>query len=252
MLEKEECIAAIKRWKDHVKRYEAIQDLIDPLKLFSFNREQINWLRSNNEFDFFHVYMGVLDKQMIIIVVPLDKNGKEKHLKSYVINKLQKMDAGGFRLVEEETTIKSRVAHFSQDLILSDYSEYIELSTVVEPIISLNTAIQEIEAWKNQCRDWFYKECDCEEAGSNVFKAFNVPYTDLSGIGLGIDKVLCLFAFKYSELYGRDIPTLIFIKTDTESQLSRLIQSTEQSNVYDWSQPCPPFCKDKLKFELLQ
>ncbi|TDQ08414.1 hypothetical protein [Pedobacter metabolipauper] len=240
-LTKEECISAIKTWKEVKSDYSKIESIINPQLVFSFNREQIDWLSKLNKYKNFHTYIGVHRDELILILVPLDQSGTELKLSEYSTSSLIPL-AIDLKLVEIEETTKIKTTVLSQDLKISSYTEEFKLPTENRPAVGEKTALQEIESWSNECHDWFYCEC-FDFLGKRIFNTFTVPFEDLGKPEEGIDQVICIFAFKISVLYKRQIPTLIFIALDDKQLGAQIIRSTDD-NSYDWSQPCPPFCKE--------
>ena len=249
MLSKNECIQAFNEWKNAKQDYSKIKEIISPSSVFSFNREQIEWLNTYNKYKNFHIYIGLYKAELILIVVPLDVDGKEIELPSYMIAALLPLDQE-LNLIEKEEITKVRTTVLSQDLLITSYTEGFKQPTENEPAVNQKTAAQEIETWTNESLDWFYFECT-EFKGKRIFNTFTVPFADLGKPDDKIGQVVCLFAFKYAQLYQRLIPTLIFISINTLHLQAQLIEAPISTNTYDWSQPCPPFCKDESAFALM-
>ena len=192
--------------------------------------------------------MGVHKDQFTLIIVPLNAAGQEMKLPSYLSTPLLPI-INEINLIEIDTATTVQTTILSKDLRIISYTEKLKLSTRNKPIIGEKTAAQEIESWSNYSLDWFYSECN-ESKGKGIFETFTIPFTDLGKPDSGANEVICLFAFKQTPLYLREIPTLIFIALDENHQYAELIQTTTD-DTYDWSQPCPPFCKNEPSFELL-
>lgn len=245
MLQKKECTEAVNNWKTMKSDYSNISDLINPQSVFSFDKEQIAWIDNNNDNTNFHIYIGVYQNELIIIVVPLDKDGNEIDLPSYETSPLKPL-AQDIHLIEKEETTKIKRTILSANLQITSYTEEYQLPTEKKPSVRQKTAIEEIESWSNQCLDWFYREC-YEFEGLRVFNTFTIPFADLGKQNGETATIICLFAFKDSYLYQRPIPTLIFISVNSNLN-AQVIESPIDGNAYNWSQPCPPFCKAEKKF----
>ncbi|MES2652397.1 MAG: hypothetical protein V4663_11695 [Bacteroidota bacterium] len=249
-LSKNECIQAFNEWKNAKYDYSKIKELINPQFAFSINREQIDWVNIYNRYKNFHIYIGIHDNELILIIVPLDVNGQEIKLPSYVFSSLLPLSQE-LNLVEKEEITKIKTTVLSQDLRIISYTESFKQPAENEPAIDQKTAAQEIETWTSGCLDWFYLECN-EFNGKRIFETFTVPFADLGKPDEAISQVVSLFAFKYSPLYQRQIPTLIFVSVNILLLQAQLIEPPIDTNTYDWSQPCPPFCKDESTFQLLE
>ena len=69
-------------------------------------------------------------------------------------------------------------------------------------------------------------------------------------------EVVALFGFKHSSIYQTQIPILIFVTITDEMGAAEIMrannnQTASSTNTRDWSQPCPPMCKEKEDFTLL-
>ena len=78
MLSNEECKQAIKKWGKSRGNFEEVKKLIDPSAIFKFTEDNCKWIKENNDNENFHCYVGVHNNILILIVMPLDKDGKEK------------------------------------------------------------------------------------------------------------------------------------------------------------------------------
>ena len=88
MLSKVKCIQAINNWEKTRTDFAEIRKIIDPTAVFNFTQKDCDWIKENNNNSNFHTYAGVHQNKFILIVVPLDKNGKEIDLDGYLITKL--------------------------------------------------------------------------------------------------------------------------------------------------------------------
>jgi hypothetical protein len=73
MLSKERCTQAISSWKKTRTDFSKIKKIIDPTAGFNFTQEDCGWVTKNNKF---HAHAGVNNDELLLIIVPLDKNGK--------------------------------------------------------------------------------------------------------------------------------------------------------------------------------
>lgn len=254
MLSKENCKQAINAWEITRHDYSKIDKLINPVSVFSFNRTQIDWLNKNNNNSRFHTYIGVHNDELILITVPLDKNGKEVNLTSYstsILTPLQKE----LTLVETDVVTTIKKTTLSKNLKVTNYCEEIKLPTYNEPTITERASVDDIEKWKNECLDWFYNECN-NFKGQRVFRTFTVPFADLVKKDEKYDGANVFFGFKHSSIYQRQIPVLIFVAINSKSSEAKIIRSTTldteaTTNTDDYSHPCPPMCIDSADYVLL-
>ncbi len=254
MLSKEKCIHAIINWGKTKSNYTKIKKMILPTATFNLSQKDCMWLNENNDNSKFHTYIGDHNNQLILIVVPLHKNGKEVELSSYLTSTLSVLSTD-LTLVETEVKTTTKRTTLSKDLKVINYSEEITFPTYNEPTILERASVNDIEQWKNDCLDWFYFECNYHN-GKRIFSTFIVPFSDLVKENQEYYEVNIFFGFKESSLYQRTIPVLIFVSTDCNTNHSEIIRTTGldtelSTNTKDWSQPCPPLCKDIEDFNLL-
>jgi len=247
-LSPENCKQAIKAWEVAIKDYSKIKILINPTSVFSFNQEQIEWVKDNNDYHRFHTYIGVYKDKLILIVVPLDEHGKEKKLDTYIASPLAPLKK---ELVLIDTDIVTTTKHtfLSKKLNISNYWEKVEKTKHNEPILSEKVSLKEIVKWKDESLNWFYEEWKSHN-GCRIFKTFTVPFPDLGNKDDKHKEVKTLFGFKHSFIYEREIPVLIFVNISTsidhQAEICSFFTQDENShtNTSDWSEPCPPMCRD--------
>lgn len=247
-LTKDECKQAIDAWKQIKTCYSQVENLINPTSVFHFNRKACDWVNEHNKNKHFYTYTGVHNEQVVLIVVPLTKNGKEEKLPSYLAIPLKPLEKELILLEKKETVWVKRTI-LSENLEIKRVSEEIELPTYNEPTITESTSLSEIEQWKNQCLNWFYHECT-DYKGVRIFNTFTVPFADLIKGSKHFSEVICLFAFQNSNIYNRVIPVLIFVAVNGATMQAQIMGSNIKgtktaSNTQDWSQPCPPFCREE-------
>ncbi|MBC9796631.1 hypothetical protein [Sinomicrobium weinanense] len=247
-LTKNECKQAIEAWKLSKADYSEIKNLISPTSVFHFDRKSCDWVNKHNKNKRFYTYIGVHDAQLVLIVVPLDKKGKEEDLSSYLAIPLTPLDKD-LILLEKEETVSVKKITLSKHLKIKSVCEEVELPVYNEPAITESISLSEVEQWKDQCLDWFYHECT-DYKGKRIFNTFTVPFADLIE-GIEDHGVICLFALKNSDIYNRLIPVLIFVAVNSTTMQGQMMRSTINargaetvSNTYDWSRPCPPFCRE--------
>lgn len=252
LLSRADCVKAIAVWNKIRSDYSKIEGLINPTSSYNFNIEECNWLRSHNLNSHFHVYFGVYHKNLILITVPLNKVGNEINLKSYLISQLSPL-RHNLNLVEEINIKKVTKIKLSQNLMIENSTEEVQLPIKNEPLISDVQSLLEIQLWKNQCLNWFFCESN-DFDGKRIFKTFKVPLADLVENIDDASEIYCLFGLKTSLLYNRLVPVLIFISNNTGKQQAEFMRSQDNStdtNSADFDSPCPPFCRDESQFGLL-
>ena len=254
MLSKEKCVQAINLWKETRTNFSKIKKIIDPTAVFNFTQDDSDWIKENNKNSNFHTYAGVHNDKFILIVVPLDMNGKEIDLDSYLTTKLTDLK-NDITLIETDVITTVSKTTLSKNLEITKYWKEVDLPIYNEPTITERASIKDIEKWKNECLDWFYYECK-ESKGQNIFRAFTVPFADLAREDEKQGEVVTLFGFKYSSIYQTQIPILIFVTKTADVHTGEIIrtkinQTTSRTNTKDYSQPCPPVCSDSEKYILL-
>lgn len=246
MLSRKECQIALKKWQSSKRIVNEVLRLIPANYVVKISPKDINWLKQHNQVDRFHAYMGVHDNKAVMMFFPLDSSGKEIRLNEHAYSFLERLDSE-IKFVEQEVKTLTKIAVLSPDIQV--------ISRVVKESVPLfqhnidcqDTILVEIEDWRNDSPDWFYKQIH-EYKGETIFNVFNVPIEDLSD---GSTEVIGLFAFKYSKIYTEVIPTIIFVQDESCLLENNKVHSI-QTNLYNWSQPCPPFCRPKDDYLLLQ
>ena len=254
MLSKVKCIQAINNWEKTRTDFAEIRKIIDPTAVFNFTQKDCDWIKENNNNSNFHTYAGVHQNKFILIVVPLDKNGKEIDLDGYLITKLTDLK-NDITLIETDVVTTVSKTTLSKNLEITKYLKEIDLPVYNEPTITERASVIDIEKWKNESLDWFYYECK-RSKGKNIFRAFTVPFADLAREDEKQGEVVALFGFKHSSIYQTQIPILIFVTITDEMGAAEIMrannnQTASSTNTRDWSQPCPPMCKEKEDFTLL-
>ena len=235
---REEYDLAIQGWSMNCANYSTIQNLIPTNYVFYLTSAQIDWLNERNQNSKFCVEMGIFEDQVMIILAPLDVNGQKIPVDDYCYAPLKELD-GDLRLVETEEYVLVKNAVLSKDLTQIDDNSNMSLPVANQPMMEQDKALDAIESWRSDAMNWFYRECD-EFKGVRIFRQFFVPAQDLLPSKPGLTHVVCSFGLKFSDVYQRMLPTLIFISFYADIENTGSIQTT--SNTYDWSQACPPLC----------
>ena len=254
MLSKEKCIKAINVWKEARTNFSKVKKIIDPTAVFNFSQKDCDWISKNNKNTNFHAYAGVNDDTFIVIVVPLDKNGQEIDLDSYLTTKLTDLK-DEITLIETDVVTTVSKTTLSKNLEITKHWKEVDLPVYNEPTIIERASVKDIEKWKDECLDWFYYECNASK-GQNIFRVFTVPFADLAREDKKQGEVVALFGFKHSSIYQTQIPLIVFVTIADETGAAEIIrannnQTSSETNTRDWSQPCPPMCKEKKDFTLL-
>lgn len=236
-----EYTVAIEGWATICGNYSAIESLIPTNYVFNLTADQIKWLDEKNKNSKFCVEMGIYYDQVVIILSPLDASGQKIIVDEYCYAVLEKLTQD-LRLVETEEYVVVKNAILSKELRNVDNSSNISYPVSNQPMLEQDKALSAIESWRNEAMTWFYRECQ-EFKGANIFRKFFVPAVDLLPSKDGFSNVVCSFGLKFSDVYQKMLPTLIFISfygNVNNSEENGSIEKT--SNTYDWSQPCPPLC----------
>lgn len=246
MLSRKECQLALKRWQTAKGDIDEVLRLVPSHYVFTISGKSIEWLNKNNDNDRFHAYIGVHNNQSVMMLFPLDSSGGEMRLPEYAVSYLEPLSSE-LRFVEQEVKTVRKTAVLSTDLQISS-REITETRPLYQHDIECqDTILEQIEDWRNDSADWFFKQIS-DSGGVSIFNVFNIPIEDISE---GCTEITGLFAFKYSKVYGQILPTIIFVHHASKVLENQKLHSV-QTNLYNWSQPCPPFCRPKGGFTLLE
>ena len=194
MLLKNDCIQAINNWKITRADYSKIENLINPTSVFNFSKEDCKWISDHNNNSQFHTYIGNHENQLILIVVPLDKEGKEVELLSYLTSPLSALKKE-LTLIETDVVTTTKTTVLSEQLEITKHQEEKDLPTHNEPTITEKASVNDIQQWKNESLDWFYYESNNSE-GARIVRVFTVPFADLTTEIVEHDSAVALFGFK--------------------------------------------------------
>lgn len=236
---REQCDAAIAEWIDCCGNYNAIKNLIPTNYVFNFDSEQIDWMKNANKNSEFCTEIGVYNNQLVAVLCPLDPNGQKIIVEDYPYSFLNELE-GDLNLVETEQYTLVKNAILSKELRTIDDSSDMYWPVSNKPMMEQDKAVEAIESWRNEGMTWFYRECS-EFQGSRIFKKFYVPAENLNPPKPGLTSMVCSFGLKFSDVYQRVLPTLIFISFYTDLENTGSIEKI--SNTYDWSNACPPVCQ---------
>lgn len=240
---REQCELAFAAWDNCRGNYNAIKNLIPTNYVFDFDAEQINWMKTENKCTEFCAQIGIYENKMVAVLCPMDEGGHKKELQDYPYSFLAELKED-LNLVETEEYTLVKNAVLSKDLKTVDNSSDMFWPIANKPMMEQDKAIEAIESWRNDAMIWFYRECT-EFQGARIFRQFYVPAENLNPPKAGLSHMVCSFGLKFSQVYQRVLPTLIFISFYTTGlEGSENGVSVEKiSNTYDWSNACPPICQ---------
>jgi len=226
----DEYIVAINKWEESISDFNVIKEIINLEHVFSFDANQINWLKDNNRnSEEFRIDMGVFNKLMMLILVPLDVDGNSIEQENYECAVLRELESD-LVLSEKQTVTTSKQFVFSKNGANSA-SENTEKTTIKKPAISIDDAVNIIENWRNNAIEWFDIECN-KYNSQRIFRKFYVPLQDIQSENL--TKSICTFALKQSESHNKLLPTLVFIN-------HKQVENFFDIDIFDWSKPSPPY-----------
>ncbi len=238
-LNREDCNMAIAEWVTCCGNYAAIKSLIPTNYVFAFDAEDIEWMRRASKNTEFCAQIGIYQSQLVAILYPLDADGHEIVMDSHPYSPLQELKED-LRLVETEKYTIVKNAVLSRDLRKIDDNSDMFFPVSNKPVLPQDKAVAAIEAWRDEAMDWFYRECD-ESKGNRIFKKFYAPSQDLTHSEKELSHIICSFGLKFSDVYQRMLPTLIFISFYQDNENTGSLEKI--SNTYDWSTACPPRCQ---------
>ena len=185
----------------------------------------------------------------------------QKILEKYLAVGLQPLK-NELTLVETDVVTTVFTTVLSTNLEISEASKEVNLPVYNEPTITKRASVKDIESWKYNCLSWFYNEVQPSKGGGkNIFKAFSVPFADLETEADKNEKVIALFGFKFSSVFQKILPVLIFVADSKENNTSEIMRQNQDqgslstneimrqnqdqgslsTNTRDWSEPWPPF-----------
>ncbi|WPO82096.1 hypothetical protein SD427_15165 [Chryseobacterium sp. JJR-5R] len=238
-LNREQCEIAIAEWTNCCRNFEMIKNLIPTNYVFNFDADEVDWMKKLNKNSDFCTQIGIYENKMVAILYPMDVDGRKIYADNYAYSTLNELDRD-LRLVETEAYTVVKNAVLSKDLRKVDGNSDMYFPVSGKPMMDQDKAVAAIESWRNDGISWFFRECD-EFGGNRIFKRFYVPSNDLIPSKPGLTNIVCSFGLKFSDVYQRILPTLIFISFYQDLQNTGSIERI--SNTYDWSEPCPPICK---------
>lgn len=236
-LQPEQYNAAVQKWRICRENLLEIQSLFKENSVFALYHSQIIELQNYNRNNDFCVEIGVSENnELLMIPVPLDENGHPITLESYGFSVYALLQED-LNLNEKQTYTVVKKSVFSKSMRKIDHDADVFFPVVNKPVMEQDKAVESIESWQNNAKDWFYAEHK-QSKGKDIFTKFYVPAGKILIAESGI-MFFCIFGLKYSEIYQKQLPALIFISAP--DQLSN--QSIEiESNTFDYAKPCPPLC----------
>lgn len=228
----DEYLVATDKWEETISDFNMIKDILNLEQVFSFDTNQINWLKAKNQnAEEFRIDMGVFDKRVMLILVPLDSKGNSIEQENYECALLKEIETD-LVLTEKQTvtTIKSFVFSKNGENLRNQTTQKMSIK---KPAISIDNAVEIIENWRNNAMEWFLTESN-KYRGQRVFRKFYVPLQDIQSENL--TKSICIFALKETKSgQQKYLPTLVFIN---QKQVDNFIDI----DIFDWTKPCPPTC----------
>ncbi|WP_027385618.1 hypothetical protein [Chryseobacterium gregarium] len=238
-LNREQLNTAVADWSKSCGSYTTIKNLIRTNYVFNFDADTVEWVRRQNKNTDFCTQIGIYQSKLVAVLCPMDADGKTITVDNYPYSSLGELDRDlALTEIEEYTLVKN--AYLSKDLRKINNNADMYLPVSGKTMLDQDKAVTAIESWRNDGMSWFYRESS-EFAGARIFKKFYVPSDDLIPSKPGLTNIICSFGLKFSEVYQRVLPTLIFISFYHELGNGGSVERI--SNTYDWSEACPPLCK---------
>ncbi|WP_210150803.1 hypothetical protein [Chryseobacterium scophthalmum] len=237
-LNREEYSMALEGWimaKQDIKR---IAELFPPNYVFNLSPEQVQWLKKNNSNKEFCVEIGVIKGQLTIILCPLDEKGTKVAVGEFPYCTFEALESD-LKLTEVQTYTVVKNALLSKDMRKIDNDSDMFFPITSQPIMEQDKALNSIESWQSNGQDWFYAQYK-EDKARTIFNKFYVPSEKICHADADLSFV-CSFGLKYSEIYQKQLPALIFIAFHKNLGNGGSVETI--SNTYDYAKPCPPICK---------
>ncbi|MGI9651333.1 hypothetical protein [Chryseobacterium sp. RLHN22] len=235
-LNREQYTTAVQGWIYAKTDPRRLSELFPENYIFNFTPEQVDWLRKNNANKEFCAEVGVMEGKLTVMLCPLDEKGNKMEVGEVPFSVFEPLNED-LKLTEIQTYTVVKNAVLSKEMRKIDNDSDTFFPLAGKPIMEQDIAIDCIESWQENGQDWFYAEYK-QNGGKSIFNKFYVPFDKISKYELEVSFV-CSFGLKYSEIYQKQLPALIFI-----SFVKNLGGSVETiSNTYDYAKPCPPICK---------
>ena len=229
---------AVARWSESRSNLSEIQTLFQPNSVFNLHNSQIEQIKEFNKNENFCIHIGVSERnELIIIPVPLDEKSYPVSLNAYQFSLFETLKED-LCLTEKQTFTVVKKSVLSTSMKKTDNDSDIFFPIMNKPVMEQEKALESIELWQNNAFDWFYAEYK-ENEGRGVFTKFYVPTEKIFAVQKGL-MFVCVFGLKFSEIYQKQLPALIFISApDNFGNQSMLVDS----NTLDFAKPCPPNCQ---------
>lgn len=235
-LNREQYTNALEGWIYAKTNLKSLDELFPANYIFNLSTEQVNWLRKTNLNKEFCVEMGVIERRLNIMLCPLDEKGNRIEVGDIPYSVFEPLNED-IKLTEIQTYSVVKNVVLSKEMRKIDHDSDMYYPIASKPIMEQDKAVDSIESWQNNGQDWFYAEYK-QNGGKSVFNKFYVP-SDKICYGDQEMSFVCSFGLKYSEIYQKQLPALIFISI--HKNLGGSVETI--SNTYDWAKPCPPVCK---------
>lgn len=244
ILTRENYTTAVKSWAEVKSNYSEIQQVISPEQVFILTREQIEWLdKENEEETYFRADIGVWENKLALILTPRTSAGDVKTLENYEFAPLQFLESD-LTLKQTKTYTVTSTYTLTKDLSKGKEDSDLDFPIMNEPVTGQLKAVDEIESWKENAMDYLQRE-SVEFKGQRIFQSFYIPKADLLHNKEKVQDIVCVFGFKYSEVYQRLLATLIFVANENGLSVGSsgavYVVQADPSNTYDWSRPEPPY-----------
>ncbi|MBB4806289.1 hypothetical protein HNP38_001561 [Chryseobacterium defluvii] len=230
---------AVTEWASSLNNFTTLKTLLPTNYVFDLSLDEITWLKSKNLYKDFCMDMGVYENRVVLILSPLGEDGNRVPVDDYPYSVLMEMQ-GDLSLVETRQYVVIKNAVLSNDLKKIDDDADMYFPVANKPMLEQDKVVNAIESWRNEGVNWLYYETQ-EFEGRRIFQRFYVPSENLTPPKPGLNRMVCSFGLKFSDIYQRMLVTLIFISFYDDLSNTGSIETI--SNTYDWSQPCPPFCQ---------
>lgn len=241
-LNREQYTTAVEGWVNAKSDLRKLEELFPQNYIFNISTEQVEWLKKNNLNKEFCAEVGVIEGKVNLMLCPLDEKGNKIAAGEIPYSVFEPLEQD-LKLTEKQTYTVVKTAILSKNFRDIDNDSDVFLPVANKPVMEQDKAVEAIESWQNNGEDWFYAEFN-QGGAKSIFNKFYVPFDKFASAEKEVSFV-CALGLKYSEVYLKALPTLIFI-----SFVRNLGGSTEEiSNTYDWSKPCPPVCKIPEGFE---
>lgn len=245
LLSKQDCLQAIADWNIYRSDYSFLKTQFATKRVFNLDNVLQNWLSTNSNNDYIHIYLGYYNEKIIFIFVSLNAAGQEVDLVEFPIALAEKLTTN-IDFVQEETILKTNSVCMDSEFQVLSTSECNSSEALPFPETNILETVKDIKNWNKNIHNWLFTESTqldksiIPQALSIPLASLITPNTELNKMGIWILKKLETTQFYY--------PTLVFATVEESACKSNTLTCKKIDN---WATPVPPFLALRPQFSFL-